>query len=409
MERIELFSSELTEEQKAIRSEARKFFMDVYRPVSMILDKMSPEDMIAKSSPLWDVMRQTRELGYHKMGFPEEVGGTPVDEMTSILLTEEKCYAAIDLAICATGNPMPFMYAMMSPHPEVQGLAKEFCDDTELRLIGCWAITEAGHGSDWLYWDAEHTSDPKCIPEVRAVKQGNEYVINGQKSSWVSMAGIASHALVFLGIEPSNGFVNLGAAVVPLDLPGVTRGKPLDKLGQRAMDQTELFFDDVRIPEKYMLITDPAIYRAVIYRQLAGGNAGLANMYAGMAQAALDEAIAYAKQRVQGGKTIVQHQGVQARLFDMFIQVEAALSLSRAVSMYNKRGNPSLHHSIASKKLCSETAFQVSSAAIQIFGGYGLSKDFAIEKIFRDARAAMIEDGVNELLALQGAAILLAD
>jgi alkylation response protein AidB-like acyl-CoA dehydrogenase len=405
-----MFAHELTEEQKAIRNEARKFFMEVYRPVSMVLDKMSPEDMIAKSSPVWDVMRQTRKLGYHKAGFPEALSGmAPVDPLSSILLTEERGYAAIDLSITATGNPIPFTYGLMSPHPEVQSLAKQFCDDTEANLIGCWAITEPEHGSDWLFWDAEHTSDPKCIPQVRAVKKGKEYVINGQKSNWVSMAGIASHALVFLGIEPSQGFVNLGAAIVPLDLPGVSRGKPLDKLGQRALDQTQLFFDDVRIPEQYMLISDPAIYKSVMYGQLTGGNAGLANFYVGAAQAALDEAIAYAKQRVQGGKPIVQHQSVRARLFDMFIRVEAALSLSRAVAMYNKRGTPSLQHSIASKNFCSEAAFQVASMAIQIFGGYGLTKDFVIEKIFRDTRAAMIEDGVNETLALQGAAILLAD
>ncbi len=121
-------------------------------------------------------------------------------------------------------------------------------------------------------------------------------------------------------------------------------------------------------------------------------------------RAALDEALSYAQERVQGGKIIFEHQSVKARLFEMFTQMEAARSLSRRVALYNSQASiPQVHYSIASKVFSTETAFRVASMAIQIFGGIGLSRESVIEKLFRDARAAMIEDGVNETLALGGA------
>jgi len=151
-------------------------------------------------------------------------------------------------------------------------------------------------------------------------------------------------------------------------------------------------------------LADPAVYAVLMDATLASANAGMGTCFVGLAQAALDEAIAYCKQRVQGGRVIFEHQSVKARLFDMFIAVEAARSLSRRVVMYNRVVvPPALHYSIASKIMATETAFRVASQAIQLHGGYGLTKDFHIEKIFRDARAAMIEDGVNETLALTGA------
>jgi alkylation response protein AidB-like acyl-CoA dehydrogenase len=195
-----------------------------------------------------------------------------------------------------------------------------------------------------------------------------------------------------------------GIAAIPLDYPGITRGKPLNKLGQRALNQGEIFFDNVRIPKANMICADPATYAVLFDVTLAAANAGMGTLFVGTAQAALDEALAYAKQRVQGGRVIFEHQSVKARLFDMFTQVEAARSLARRVAVYNSvTMPPAVHYSIASKVFCTETAFRVASQAVQIFGGYGLSKDFHIEKIFRDARSSMVEDGVNESLALGGA------
>jgi len=395
----------LTEEQRTLRDEARRFLMEVWRPAAIKLDALATaEEVIAEDSILWDVLRQTYKLGYHKRSFPQEYGGLGLnDPIAGALISEEMGYAAPDLAISLGVCSFPFTIAMMSPHPDLQNLVRQYCEDEEAKLRGCWAITEPEHGSDWILFEGESSENPKCAPQLTARLVGDEYVLNGQKSAWVSNGTIATHAALFLGIEPVRGMRTCGVAVVPLDLPGVSRGKPLDKLGQRALNQGEIFFDDVHIPKEYMVVSDPEVYNMTISAILGGANAGMGTLFAGTARSALDEAIAYSKERVQGGRRIIEHQSVQGRLFDMFIQVEAARSLNRRVVAYNAQAGTALQYSIASKILSTETSFRVASMAMQIFGGYGLTKDFVIEKIFRDARASMIEDGVNETLALAGA------
>jgi alkylation response protein AidB-like acyl-CoA dehydrogenase/nitroreductase/NAD-dependent dihydropyrimidine dehydrogenase PreA subunit len=285
---------------------------------------------------------------------------------------------------------------------------RQFTADKEAKMIGCWAITEPDHGSDWILFDGPDSGNPVVAPQVRAVLDGDEYVINGQKSSWVSNGTIATHAALWLTLDPDKAYDAGGIAVIPLDLPGVSRGAPLNKLGQRDLNQGEIFFDNVRIPKYMMVAEDPAMFKTFSTMQLAGANAGMGLVFAGCAYSALEEALQYAQQRVQGGKTIINHQAVRLRLFDLFTQVEAARSLARRVAVYNsmladKMQPAALHYSMASKIFCTETATRAASQAIQIFGGVGLSKEYLIEKIYRDARASMIEDGVNDLLALDGA------
>ena len=191
--------------------------------------------------------------------------------------------------------------------------------------------------------------------------------------------------------------------LVPLDLPGVSRGKPLDKLGQRPLNQGEIFFDDVRIPATYMVV-GPEVYARVVEQVLTYANAWMGVTFVGLARAALELALDYAKTRIQGGVPIVTHQSVKTRLFDMFTRVEAARALARRVLLYNTTHlEPLLQYAIASKVFCTTTAFEVANTALQIFGGYGLSRDFPMEKLLRDARASLIEDGCNEVLSLMGA------
>ncbi len=141
----------LTDEQKAIRDEARRFFMNVWRPASIKLDKLAdPADVIAKNSLYWDVMKQTYKLGYHKMRMPKAVGGLELDAMTGLLVAEQEGYAAADLAISLGCHGFPFNFALMSQKPELLEWVKSYCDDTEAKFTGCWAITEPDHGSDWL-------------------------------------------------------------------------------------------------------------------------------------------------------------------------------------------------------------------------------------------------------------------
>jgi alkylation response protein AidB-like acyl-CoA dehydrogenase len=151
-------------------------------------------------------------------------------------------------------------------------------------------------------------------------------------------------------------------------------------------------------------VIEPELYTLAADFVLSGANSTVAAVLTGLARAALEEALTYCKQRTQGGKLLCEHQLVQRKLFDMFTKVEAARQLSRAVSTYNSAVPPPLSRlSIAAKVFCTQTAFEVTNDAVQLFGGYGLSKDFLVEKLFRDARASLIEDGANDVLALVAA------
>jgi alkylation response protein AidB-like acyl-CoA dehydrogenase len=402
----------LTDEQKAIRDAVRKFGAEVMRPAAKELDLLAdPQDVIAPNSVLWDVFRAYRKLGLHRRGFPEECGGIPGDDiMAGILLREELSYAACDLSVSLSVSSFPFRLALLSPDPEVRDWTRQYCEDAEIKMIGCWGMTEPDHGSDWIMAGEPEGQDPRTAPQVRAVKKGNEYIINGQKSAWVSNGTIATHTAMGMGIDHPDGRRTLGYATMPLNLPGVSRGKPLNKLGQRALNQGEIYFENVRIPESMMIVADMGALAAMpgagLGATLATANAGMAISFASVARAAFDEALRYAQERVQGGKPIIEHQNIQLKLFDMFKQMEAARSLARRINIYNAVMPPSLPHSIAAKVFSTETAFKVASEAVQIFGGYGLCKDYLIEKLFRDARAAMIEDGANDTLSLVGARIL---
>jgi alkylation response protein AidB-like acyl-CoA dehydrogenase len=330
-----------------------------------------------------------------------------LDPMTQYLIAEELGYADAGLAISLGVSAMPFfMAAAMAPFfPQKKFLGEmvsRYVEEGNDRLIGCWAITEPDHGTDWSLGG----DDPKCGPSVKAILKGDEYTIHGQKSAWVTNGPTATHAVLHVGLDQEKGMKGQGLALIPLDLPGITRGKPLDKIGQRPLSQGEIFFDDVRVPMDYMVMT-PSLREALgmddllAERSLAEVNGGMAAVFAGLAKAAFDEAFSYAKVRIQGGVPIIEHQAIKLKLFKMFTMVEAARASARRMAMYNATATrPSGPHAVACKCLSTETAFQVASEAIQIFGGNGLSREYPIEKMLRDARASMIEDGVNEALSL---------
>ena len=406
----------ISKEALAMQKEARRFAMEVLRPVGIELDQLAdPSDVIANGSPLWDTMKKYREMDLHLVEFPEALGGLgDMDPMAFMLINEELAYGDVGLAISLGVSSWPFSLAANMPDPELQDLARAFCEDREGKLIGCWCMMEPEHGSDWILSAHPGFDDPEKVgvPSVGAVKKGEEYIINGQKAAWVSNATIATHGVVHLNLDPGLGMRGDGVAIVPLDLPGVSRGAPLNKLGQRPLNQGEIFFDDVRLPEKYMVIPDAAVGTLMKDLILIYANTGMGVLFTGLAQAAFDEALNYAKNRIQGGKPIFDHQSVRLRLFEMFKMVETSRALTRRVASYNISNNPmqggvpSGAHGMALKVYATEIAFKVASEALQIFGGNGLSKDYPIEKMFRDARASMIEDGENNVLSLVGASHL---
>lgn len=397
----------LTDEQKMLRQMVEKFAMEVVRPAGIEMDKIAdPAEAIAGSSPVWSTIRQYRELGLHKRGLPESVGGLggQFDPMSMILTGEALAYADTGLATTLGGGSATFAMAAMTGDAEMQSWAKDFCADTSGEISGCWAITEPDHGSDWMFAVDTETTNPEIGPNLKATLHGDEYILSGQKSSWVSNGALATHATLHVGLDDSQGMQGTGLAIVPLDLPGISKGKPLDKIGLRALNQGELFFDEVRIPRKMMIVSDPSIINQGMFRTtLTAANGGMSIAFAGLARAAFDEALKYAKERVQGGVPIIEHQNIQLKLFNMFRKVEAARSLSRRVVLYNSASTPgSLAHAAAAKIESTNAAFEVANETVQIHGGNGLSREYLAEKLFRDARAGLIMDGTNEALALKG-------
>jgi alkylation response protein AidB-like acyl-CoA dehydrogenase len=394
-------NDDLTPDQRQLAEQAQRFAAEVLRPASIELDGLSPEQVIAPDSRLRDVFREAYRAGYHLRAFPPNLGGPGLTEMDAWVVSEAFGWGNAGLSISIGVTSMPFRFAAMTGNPDLmREVVMPYVEDTEGRYIGCWCATEPEHGSDAILYSGPN-SRPDIHFECNARLDGDEWVINGQKSAWVSNGTIATHTLAFLCVDPSQGMSGNGVAVVPLDVPGVTKGKPLNKLGQRALNQGEIFFDNVRIPRHYMLL-EPGSFDASADTILAAANAGMSTTFCGVARAAFEEALAYAEQRVQGGVAIAEHQLVQRRLFDMFTKLQSARALSRLANSRLTLGRPTLHYSIAAKVFCTETAFEIASDAVQIFGGMGLVKGMLPEMLLRDARASMIEDGANDVLALAG-------
>ncbi len=391
----------LTEDDRRVGDICHKFAEEVLRPAGKILDHLpDPAQVIARDSVLWDVFKQYHALGIGKIGSDTDMDPVAKARLMAIV-NEELAWGDVGLAITLGLTMFHGPWAQQTGDPE---LIKRFCNPDKL-TIGCWALTEPEHGSDTVAFTEAHFGNATLRPNCIARREGDEFVINGQKAAWVSNGTIADVAVLFCTLDQSQGFKGGAALLVPLDLPGVTRPKPLDKLGQRSLNQGEIFFDDVRIPASYMAV-GPEFYSMALETMLAYANAAMGQLFVGVARAAYELAVDYAKERVQGGVPIFEHQSVKARLFKMFMKVEAARALARRVALYNAANPPLVQYSIATKVLCTNTAFEVACEALQIFGGNGLSREYPIEKLLRDARASMIEDGCNEVLSLIGAAKL---
>lgn len=392
----------LTDEERAIRDTARKFAQEVMRPAGAALDRLpDPAQVIARDSVLWEVFKKYWDLHLDALDAGDPEMTMAQRARLRFLVSEELGAGDAGLAISLGVAGFHRMFAMMSGRPALM----ERYGTPDNHDIGCWAVTEPDHGSDSLTVTESHFGDPKLKANCVAERDGDEYIVNGQKAAWVSNGTIAQVATLFCTVDPSQGFRGGGVCLVPLDLPGVSRGKPLDKLGQRALNQGEIFFDNVRVPADHMVV-GPEAYSMIVEGVLALANAAMGAIFVGLARAALEHAVDYAKTRVQGGVPIFEHQSVKTRLFRMFAQVEAARALAWRVMLYNSTNPPLVQYSIASKVFSTDTAFETASAALQIYGGNGLSREYPVEKLLRDARAAMIEDGCNEILSLVGASRL---
>lgn len=395
---------ELTNAQTVMKEETHRFAREVLRPASLELDKVDDPEAVFKSPLFWETMKQGYDLGYHTIFLPDSYGGLATDPIETHIVLEELAWGSVDFAIGLGISSFPAFFAAMVPSDRlIDDIIKPFCQCNDASIIGCWGITEPDHGTDTLSPFTETFKDPAIKGQTRARLEGDEWVIDGQKAAWVSNGTIATHCLLYPTVDPSMGMAGGGICIVPLDLPGVKKGRPLDKLGQRALNQGEIYFDGVRVPKEYMLV-DPESYESMLDVTLSTANAAMGALFVGVARAAYEEALSYAKQRVQGGKPLFEHQMIKHKLFSMFTKIEAARALSRTAMIYNYNNTPPMiQYSIASKVFCTNTAFEVASDAVQIHGGNGVSREYPLEKFFRDARASMIEDGANDSLMITAA------
>jgi alkylation response protein AidB-like acyl-CoA dehydrogenase len=324
------------------------------------------------------------------------------------LLFEELGWGSADLAISIAMAAFPFVVVARTGNDHlIDDFVRPFAEDREARHVGCWAITEPAHGSDALMVRTRQFHDARISGDLIARRDRDYYVLSGQKSAWVGNGTIATHALVFVSLDPAQGMAGGGVALVPLRLRGVSRGKPADTLGQRALNQGELLFDEVRIHES-QLLTGPTLYEFMLERALALVAAVMATIFTGVARAAYEAALERARQRVQGGQPIGEHQLVQKRLFDMFARVEACRAVSRAAMIHELTTLPTAtEHCIAAKTFCTQAALEVTSNALDLFGSDGLGREHPVGKLFRDARASVMAYGSNDVLALVAARRLL--
>ena len=394
----------LSEEEAAIQGAAHAFAAGVMRPIGAKLDKLSAEEVIAPGSPLWDYVKQMQQVGLLDL---KAVGAMSSAQKARLLplIFEELGWGDPGLAIFSLATAFPAFAAYMSGDGE---LIERFGSG-----IGCWVGTQPDRGSDLGDIEATqvHPGTKQGRGNLFAKIVGDEVVFNGQCSAWVSGAPVAQSGYVFAqcdygdGLWNDQGGLNYISALVPFD-QGVTKGKPLEKLGQRPLPQGEVFFNDVVIPKRYVISGKDTSHGA-FFGALTFANMEMALTFTGVARAAFEHALAYAHERKQGGAELIKHQSVRARLFDMWRKVETSRAIAQRVVNYNYGPNgPHVVGSITSKTYVTQAAFEVANEALQMFGGNGLSTEYPLEKIFRDARAALIEDGENNLLSLVGASWL---
>ncbi|MFP4086041.1 MAG: acyl-CoA dehydrogenase [Desulfobacteraceae bacterium] len=365
---------QLNEEQRMIRAMVRDFARDVVLPTAAERDR-------TKAFPS-ESLRQMGELGLMGMNVPPEYNGAGVDTVSYSLALQEIAYACASTAV------------VMSVHNSVACgpiyiYGSDYLKETFLKplaagqKIGSFALTEAGAGSD------------PASQKTRAVRDGDTYVINGSKM-FITTGKNSDLTVVTAYTDKGQRHRGISAFVVEKGTPGFSVGKEEEKMGLRASDTAELIFEDCRVPARNMVGREGDGF-VIAMTSLDGGRIGISSQSVGVAQACLDAAVSYAKQRVQFGKTIAQFQGIRWMIADMATQIEAARLLTfNAASMRDRGENYSGAASMA-KVFASEMANKAAYQAIQIHGGYGYIKEFPVERYYRDVRVFTIYEGTSEI------------
>ncbi|MFE3054116.1 acyl-CoA dehydrogenase family protein [Nocardia sp. NPDC059239] len=391
----------LGDDERAVQQALHGFAREVMRPVGVVLDRMTAQDVVAHGSPFWEFLQTAATSGIE---FDTTLEGVPPAIMGRLqaIAVEELGWGDAGLAVTLGAGAFPKMMAARAGNQELVDLCTG--------KLGAWIGTQPDRGSDGLslYPSERHANAAQGNKgNLTARVSGGDIVINGQSSAWVTNGPVAHVGLLTIAADYGEGFFDEEGhprgveVIVPLDLPGVSRGRPLEKLGKRAQPQGEIFFDNVKVPVRYALSLGDDYWRGHAGTWSSAGVA-MSQIMTGLARAALEHAVEYTHQRRQGGALLADHQLVQYRLGIMARNVETMRAVARRATDYTFL-SPQKHpyYTASAKVTTTELAFEVADEALQLFGGYGLTKEYPMEKLFRDARAARIEDGENHLLTMK--------
>jgi len=363
----------LSEDEQLFRDAVREFAESELADRAIRMDEAAEMDA--------DLLPMLFEMGLMGIEIPEEHGGAGASFFTSILIVEE--LSRIDPAVAVlvdVQNTLVINAFNRWASPEQQA---KYLPKLATEMVGAYALSEAGSGSDAF------------ALACRATQEADAWVLEGQKL-WITNGNEADLFLVFATVDPEAGYKGITAFLVERGAEGFTVGKKEDKLGIRASSTTELVFDGVRIPAENVLGEVGKGYKVAI-ETLNEGRIGIGAQMVGLAQGALDHTVKYVQEREQFGRPIGQFQGVQFQLAEMATQIEAARLLVYNAARLKDAGEDFLMQAAQAKLYASEIAQQVASRCIDLYGGYGFTKEYPVEKYYRDAKIGTIYEGTSNM------------
>ena len=364
----------LTDDQIMIRDTARQFARERLTPTAAERDRSgeTPRGLLAEMGA----------LGFMGMTIPEEWGGAGADTVAYVLAMEEIAGGDGGISTIMSVNNSPVAAALYG-YGSTDQKERFLKPLARGEINAAFSLTEPQAGSD--------ASNLK----TRAEKQGNKYVLNGAKQ-FITSGATADINLMFAVTEPAARKGGISAFIVPTDTPGYKVVRKEEKLGQRSSDTCALILEDMEVTPDLLVGQEGEGYRIAL-ANLEAGRIGIAAQAIGMARAAYDQAVAYAKERVSFGQPLIEHQAVAFRLADMATRIEAAHQMALNVARLKDAGRPCLKEAAMAKLFASEIAEQVCSDAIQIHGGYGYLQDFPVERLWRDVRVCQIYEGTSDV------------
>ena len=366
----------LTDEQLALQATARRFAQTEIAPIAAHHDQTGEFPM--------DVMRKAWELGLSSSSIPAAYGGVGLSIFDAVLVVEELAWGCAGMGTSIMCNDLGLTPIVVGGS---EAQKKEWLDylTGSFRMVS-FCLSEPGAGSD------------VAGLQLLAEKAGDHYVLNGTKC-WITNGGVADLYTVFATLDRSSRHKGVCAFVMPRDTPGISVGKKEDKMGQRASDTRVIHFDNVRVPASQRLGEEGEGFR-IAMRTLDTTRPSIGSLAVGIARRALEESVAYAKERKAFGFPIAGFQAVQFMLADMAKDIEAARLLTLQSAWMVDQGMRASKHSSFAKCFATDVAMRVTTDAVQVFGGNGYTKDYPVEKLMRDAKLMQIYEGTNQVQRL---------